>query len=80
MNMKASRPGSKRWISSSLLALTLGAAPWVRAERTPVRSVPSPAILPDGLTDADIEAFVDKRFFAGGDYFVDTAEHPARGK
>jgi hypothetical protein len=32
------------------------------------------------LTDAEIEAFVDKRFFAGGDYFVDTAEYPARGK
>ena len=32
------------------------------------------------LTDAEIEAFVDKRFFAGGDYFVDTAAYPARGK
>ena len=32
------------------------------------------------LTDAEIESFVDKRFFAGGDYFVDTSEHPARGK
>ena len=46
--MKAGRAGSKRWIFSSVLALAMGAAPWARAERTPVRSVPSPAILPDG--------------------------------
>jgi sulfonate transport system substrate-binding protein len=28
------------------------------------------------LSDKEIEAFVDKRFFAGGEYFVDTSEHP----
>ena len=26
------------------------------------------------LTDKEIEKFVDKRFFAGGAYFVDTAQ------
>jgi len=52
--MKAGRAGSKRWIFSSVLALAMGAAPWARAERTPVRSVPSPAILPDGTRVAHI--------------------------
>jgi sulfonate transport system substrate-binding protein len=28
------------------------------------------------LSDKEIEAFVDKRFFVGGEYFVDTSEHP----
>ena len=30
------------------------------------------------LNDKEIEDFVDKRFFAGGDYFVDTSEHPQK--
>lgn len=28
------------------------------------------------MTDAEIEAFVDRRFFAGGEYFVDVGEKP----
>jgi len=28
------------------------------------------------LNDKEIEAFVDKRFFRGGEYFVDSSEHP----
>jgi sulfonate transport system substrate-binding protein len=28
------------------------------------------------LSDKEIEAFVDRRFFRGGEYFVDTSEHP----
>jgi len=30
------------------------------------------------LSEKEIEAFVDKRFFAGGEYFVDTSEHPEK--
>ena len=30
------------------------------------------------LNDKEIEAFVDKRFFKGGEYFVDSSEHPEK--
>lgn len=30
------------------------------------------------LSDKEIGAFIDKRFFAGGEYFVDTSEHPQK--
>jgi sulfonate transport system substrate-binding protein len=30
------------------------------------------------LSDKEIEAFVDKRFFKGGEYFVDSSEHPEK--
>ncbi|GEM_PF-641983 len=37
-------------------------------------SVRDPFFTKKHLTDKQIEAFIDKRFFAGGDYFVDTSE------
>jgi sulfonate transport system substrate-binding protein len=41
-------------------------------------SIKDPFFTKHHLSDKEIEARVDKRFFAGGDYFVDTREHPEK--
>jgi hypothetical protein len=52
--MKVNGPGSNLWILLSGLVLSLWAVPWARAEKAPVRSVPGPAVLPDGKRVAHI--------------------------
>jgi sulfonate transport system substrate-binding protein len=41
-------------------------------------SIKDPFFTKHHLSDKQIETFVDKRFFAGGEYFVDTSEHPQK--
>ena len=41
-------------------------------------SIKDPFFTKHHLSDKEIEARVDKRFFAGGEYFVDTREHPEK--
>jgi hypothetical protein len=38
-------------------------------------SVKDPFYTKHHLTDKEIEAFVDRRFFAGGEYFVDSGKN-----
>jgi sulfonate transport system substrate-binding protein len=38
--------------------------------------VKDPFYTKNHLSDKEIEAFVDRRFFAGGEYFVDTSRNP----
>jgi sulfonate transport system substrate-binding protein len=42
-------------------------------------SIKDPFYTRHHLTDREIEEFIDRRFFAGGEYFVDTSEHAATG-
>ena len=42
-------------------------------------SIKDPFYTKHKLSDKDIEAFVDKRFFKGGEYFVDTSEKALKG-
>jgi sulfonate transport system substrate-binding protein len=41
-------------------------------------SIKDPFFTKHHLSEKEIEARVDKRFFAGGEYFVDTREHPEK--
>ena len=42
-------------------------------------SVKDPFYTKHKLSDKDLEAFIDKRFFKGGEYFVDTSEKALKG-